>query len=247
MSWRRGSAAGARALVLSMLVGTLLVVTAGTASAACHAFTVTVDPSTVTEGGKVSATVTRDGDLAASNIDISTIDETAKAPGDYTAIHETIQFGSSGSGDLSRSITISTKNDSIHETNETFRVHLSNPGGCAVNPNYDVGPDARVTIKDNDTAPSHSSTPVPSKKPSASATASAKSTVTPTSPIPTSTAKPSPRVSRSTAPSSTAKALAAGAGTSRGGSGGLVALVVVVALLGAGASGYFVTQRRRRV
>jgi len=236
--------AATRALVLIFAVSGLVVAGGLPSFAACHAFTVTVSPSSVTEGGKVTATVERDGDLAASNITVSTVAETAKSPGDYEAISEKIEFSGSGSGDLSRTIQISTEDDHVHETNETFRVHLSDPGGCSINPNYDVGPDARVTIKDNDAAP----TPTPTKTRSASATAAPKPTATSPSPTPASSVKTSPRASRSVVPTLTPTDTASGlaAGATSGGNGARNAGIAVGVILLLAAGGLLVARNLKR-
>src|SRR4051812_14473237 len=55
-----------RALVVAGLGGALLVVQAPDALASCHAFTVSASPSTVAEGGTVTVTVTRDGNVRES-------------------------------------------------------------------------------------------------------------------------------------------------------------------------------------
>jgi hypothetical protein len=237
-----------RGLFLFALAGGFSVAIQGTALAACHQFNVSVNPSSVTEGGKVAVTVTRDGGFAASNIDVSTVDETAKAGKDYTAVHQTIQFANNTS-DLSRSFQVATINNSIHETTETFRVHLSNPGGCAINPNFDVGPDARVTIKDNDAAPAP--TPTASKTSKATATAAAEPEARETSRSPTPSAKPSPRASRSSAipsaPSSSSPSVAAAAAREGGSSRGLlIAIVVAVVIAGSAAIGVKSLRSRNR-
>lgn len=131
-----------------LLVPVVVVLPAGEASAACHAFSVTVNPDTVTEGGEVTVTVSRDGDVAPSNVDVSTIDETARAGQDYTAMSRTVNFASG----TSQSFPLATTDNGASEPNETFRVHLSNPGGCSVNTNFQLGPDVQVTIRDNDAA-----------------------------------------------------------------------------------------------
>jgi hypothetical protein len=233
---------GARALGLGGMLAGLIVVNSGSALAACHHFTVTAAPTSVAEGGKVLVTVSRDGNVAPSSIDLSTVDETAKSGTDYVAIHQAVSF----TNEVQKQYTLSTIDDHLAEPSQTFRLHLSNPSGCAVNPNYVVDPDVRVTIKDNDAKP----TQMPTTKPTA--TAAAKPTVVPVSPTPTSSAKPSPRASKtikaSTSPTSSpsqspSRVVAAGSSSS-GGAGGVLALVAGI-LIVAVAGGTFVLRRRR--
>ena len=116
-------------------------------SAACHAFEVTAEPATVDEGGAVQVTVSRDGAVGTSQIDVETIDGTARGGADYEPVaRRTISF----TNETSQAFPIQTKEDADRESAETFRIHLSNPGGCTVNPNFSVGPDATVTIGASD-------------------------------------------------------------------------------------------------
>jgi Calx-beta domain-containing protein len=212
------------------------VLASGPVSAACHHFTVTASPATVTEGGKVTVTVSRDAGLAASQIDVSTIDETAKAGRDYTAVKRTVSFTS----ETEQKFSLSTTNDSTDEPNETFRLHLSNPGGCSINTDFQIDPDARVTIRDNDAAPRPSPT-TPAPRPTATTT-TVSSPTAPTSPVPTLTESPSPLLS----PSPTESPLAAAPSSDGGGlSGGAIAGIVIgaAALVGAATA---VQLRRRR-
>lgn len=137
-----------RRWVLALLSVLLMFLTATPASAACHAFTVAVTPAAVDEGDTVRITVSRDAAVNPSSVHVSTIDESARAGSDYVAINETVSF----TNETSKTLTLQTMNDSIEEPAESLRLHLSNPGGCAVNPNFSVGPDAQVTIKANDAA-----------------------------------------------------------------------------------------------
>lgn len=127
----------------------------GVAVAACHAFEVTVEPASVAEGTVVQVTVSRDGAVGASQIDVETVDGTARGGADYTAVsRRTISF----TNETSQTFPVQTTDDSEREPAESFRVHLSNPGGCTVNPNFSVGPDATVTIAANDDAAAPSTT-----------------------------------------------------------------------------------------
>src|SRR5688500_15192508 len=62
------------------------------ALAACHAFTIAVSPASVAEGGTVTVTVTRDAGVNPSNVDVSSINETAQAGSDYPAVQRTVSF-----------------------------------------------------------------------------------------------------------------------------------------------------------
>lgn len=93
--------------------------------------------------------MSRDAAVGPSQIDVETIDGTARGGTDYDAVaRRTIAF----TNETTQTFAIQTKDDSEPESAETFRIHLSNPGGCTVNPNFSVGPDATVTIAANDEA-----------------------------------------------------------------------------------------------
>lgn len=147
------------ALASGLLVLDVFIATPS-ALAACHSFTVTATPTSVTEGSKVTIKVNRDGAVNPSSVDVSTVDETARSGEDYQAVKRTVSFGT----DTEQSFSLSTTDDAAHESTETFRVHLSRPSGCTINPNFALGPDAKVTIKDNDaeTTTQPPTTPVPS-------------------------------------------------------------------------------------
>jgi hypothetical protein len=144
-----------RILAVAALAAAAVMLTGSPAVAACHSFTVEVSPATVREGGEVNVTVRRDAAVDPSQIDVSTVDGTARARRDYTPLRRTVSFTT----ETEQTFTISTRDDTSDERGERFRVHLSNPGGCAANPSFVVGPDAQVMIRDNDTAPPPSPTP----------------------------------------------------------------------------------------
>lgn len=129
------------------------------AVAACHAFTVTATPDRIGEGGTVTVKVMRDAAVNPSQIDVSTVDESAQAGADYQELHRTVSF----TNETQQTFSILIANDGTAEATETFRVELSNPSGCAVNSNFSVGPPARVTIDDDDqpatTTPSTAGSP----------------------------------------------------------------------------------------
>lgn len=165
---RRTGTSTIRMLVAAGVAAGTVALSGGTAVAACHAFTVEVDPVTVREGGTVTITVRRDAAIAPSQVDVSTVDEDAIAGEDYERLEQTVSF----TDETEQTLTLSTTDDDADEGVETFLVRLSNPGGCAVNPNFVLGPDARVSIRGADAAPSPSPEPTeePSPEPSPSPT-----------------------------------------------------------------------------
>lgn len=155
------------ALVLSMAI---VAGTASPAAAACHAFTVSVDPAEVTEGGEVTVTVERDAAVAESSIDVSTVDGTAVGGTDYEPLDETADFPDGGT---SQTFTVPTMDREGSQGDRDFQVELSNPQGCDVNTNYVVGDPATVTIADSEQAaedPTEEATTAPTEEATAEAT-----------------------------------------------------------------------------
>ncbi len=241
----------ARLALLSVAVVALVFGMAPTASAGCHAFRVAVQPATVAEGGEVTVTVSRDGAFGASRIDIESVDGTATRGADYVQVaRRTISFTS----EVEQSLRVSTVDNADAESSETFRLHLSNPGGCAVNPNFDVGPDAVVTITDNDqvqpTSPPTTAAPTSTSRPTTSTAGSSTSTAPSADATSTSTTV----AASSSASSSTTDAavtttdldqqeLASDEGDDGGGGGPLIAVVLVI-VAGVGAAGWWLVRRR---
>jgi hypothetical protein len=173
------------------------------ALATCHQFTVSGSPNPVNEGQTVTVTVTRDGNVGPSNIDVSTIDETAKAGDDYTKLSKTVSF----STDLSQTASVPIASHNTPEGERTFRVHLSNPGGCTINTAYEVGSDVRVSIRANGITTTTTSTTAGSSttaRPSTTTTsAQSPTTAAPsTARSPTTAATTAPPKSGTTTPSS---------------------------------------------
>jgi cobalamin biosynthesis Mg chelatase CobN len=117
------------------------------ASAACHRFSTEVSPASVQEGGTVTVVVSRDNAAADSGIRVSTVDGTARAGSDFAALDQQVNFTGS---ETERSIQIQITDDQASEGAESFNVHLSDPSGCAVNPNFSVAADKTVTISASD-------------------------------------------------------------------------------------------------
>lgn len=186
------------ARIAVLLFGLMLLVMASPADAACHAFTIKAKRSPVAEGTKAEVTVERDNSFDPSSVEITTVNGTATAPGDYTATKQTVSF----TNETSRTVTIPTREDTVHESSETFSVKLvdGSGDGCTVNPNFSYGAPAKITISDDDiavtvtTAPTASPTQIDTTAPSP--TASASPTPTPSaSPTISPTASPSPSAS----------------------------------------------------
>lgn len=159
-----------------------------------------------------------------------------------------------------QTFTVATANDSTPEPAETFLVHLSNPGGCTINPNFSVGPDARVTILDNDAATTTPTTAPPATTASTSAPRTTRPAVaTPATPSPATspdttvaaavtTAAPEPASPTGTeattaVPVREAATEADGKDDDDGRSGGAIAVAIAaIALLGG--VGYLLYRRR---
>lgn len=234
-----------RSWVLALLVTAAVPVVglAGPARAACHAFDVTAAPASVAEGGAVSVTVTRDGSSGPSSVDVETVDGTAKAGSDYDRVpRRTIAF----TNDRSQTFQVNTRDDAEQETAESFRLHLSNPAGCSANPNYDVGPDATVTIAANDQ--SATTTRPPATTTTARPAGTTVQTPPSTTASPTVVIAPGPTNFPPITTSSTVSATIAVATPDDGGdSKGPIVLGLVVLGAALAAAGGWWTYRRRTV
>jgi hypothetical protein len=102
------------------------------------------------EGGSITFTVTKSGSTAtAHSVTYDTVDGTATAPDDYARATGLLTFLP---GETSKTVTISTVDDTIYEQNETFQVRLSGAtSGATISTASATG-----TITDNDAAPSFS-------------------------------------------------------------------------------------------
>lgn len=234
----------ALAAVIALGVVAAIVLPASPALASCHAFTVSANPATVVEGASVTVTVSRDGTAMASRISIETINETAIANGDYSGTVAPLQL--LFTDDTKQTITVTTVDDAETEEPETFRLHLSNPGGCSAGAgqvNYSVGPDAQVTINDNDVAATTTTTAPTSTSKATTSASSAASTSTSNT---TSASSVDTNASgRSTSDSGSGVAAAATKSDSGGGSTGtvIIVLLVVLAALAAGGAAFVVRRR----
>lgn len=235
---RRGSCR--RVLLVAAGLGAVgaIVGPAPPAFAACHAFTVEAEPPSVAEGAAITVTVRRDAAVGPSQIDVETIDGTARGGADYEAVaRRTIAFSS----ETEQSFEVPTFDDAESEPSETFRFHLSNPGGCTVNPNFVVGPDAEVTITDNDAPattggpPTPTSTTSPRSTTTTSLAAPAESTSTiSTAPVDDSTTTTFPTSTTSEALTSAAPSDADDDDDGVPAAAVAVAIVVALAAVGGG-------------
>jgi hypothetical protein len=111
-------------------------------------FVLSTNAVRVSEGGtNVTITVLRTGDSSGTNsIDFTTSNLTATAGSDYVSTNGTLTFNA---GVTTNTFTVSITDDSTLESNETFRVSLSNPtGGAALGSTTN----ATVTILEDDSA-----------------------------------------------------------------------------------------------
>src|SRR5437773_8299449 len=96
--------------------------------------------------GSATITVTRTGSTTGvSAVQYATSNGTATAPADYTAKSGTLTFNA---GETIKTFTIPIVNDTLHESDETVNLTLSNPIGAALG-NLST---AVLTIVDDDTA-----------------------------------------------------------------------------------------------
>lgn len=164
LTWRRLQ----RLAVLATLVAAGMALSVPSAFAACHAFTISASPTTVTEGGTVTVTVKRDGALNPSSVDVRTTDGSARSGQDFAGGRKTISFTT----ETAKSYTIAIINDTTPEPAETFGVQLvaGSGSGCAINPNFSYGPPVTITIgaSDQPGAPSPRSSPPAPPAPHAS-------------------------------------------------------------------------------
>ena len=105
-----------------------------------------INDVSVTEGGALSFTVTKTGSTSSSfSVNYATANGTAIAGSDYTAASGTLTFAAA---EMTKTVTVSTIDDTAVEGAETLYVNLSGAtGGATITDSQGVG-----TINDNDTA-----------------------------------------------------------------------------------------------
>lgn len=226
-----------RLFPIIVLMTAVIVIPTAPAFAPCHIITFEGDPYTADEDeGSVTITVSKNGPVGAPTVDWETDDDTAKAPGDYTAASGTLTLQQS-----EETFEVTIKNDTSDEANERFFVRLSNPtnGGCTSNVTVQEDT-AVVTIQDDDEKPVAQPTKTAApKRPAPKPTPTRTQTPTPT-PSPTSTQS----ATETPTPTQTASVVAqsdadGGGGVSVGALAGIAAAVVVVG----GAAAYLVRRR----
>jgi hypothetical protein len=173
------------------------------AQAACHSFFFGDDPEktvqvNVQEGDAVEVTVSRDAAVRPSSVRVQSVDGTAKAGAEYTKVDTRIEFEGESTQET---VTVVTKDDGKDEPSKSLSLKLSEGQGCEVNTNFTYGPNAKVTIVDDDPAPKTATpkpiavptvigTPSPSPSPSAtpeSTGPTASPSAPPTDPVSTVT------------------------------------------------------------
>ena len=109
-----------------------------------------IDDRSVTEGdtGTTDATFT----VSLSNpsafpisVDVTTSDQTATAPADYSSVATTLSFAP---GEDSKTVDVPVEGDVVHEVDETYSVDLTGPVGAGLADGAGVG-----TIVDDDAVP----------------------------------------------------------------------------------------------
>jgi Calx-beta domain-containing protein len=213
---------GNRKLQLAAVLGAValtLVLGMPGASAACHRFSTEVRPETPPEGGTVAVVVRRDNGLADSHVRVTTVDGSASGGSDFTPLDQHANFTGS---QTEMSLQIQITDDPQSEGPETFTVHLSEPGGCSVNPNFSLGPDRTVTIAASDAAPAATT------RPAAPATTRPAAATTPTTAPATTTSAPATTTS-SSAPSEEPTETEDEGGLSAGAIAAIVVLVLIIA------------------
>lgn len=118
--------------------------TGGGGGTTCSGVSFAVGNASVTEGGNLSFTVTKTGTTSDScTVNYATANNSAVAPGDYTATSGTLTFTSA---QTSKTVSVTTVDDALVESAETLYLNLSSPSGSAtISDAQGVG-----TINDND-------------------------------------------------------------------------------------------------
>jgi subtilisin-like proprotein convertase family protein len=109
-----------------------------------------INDVTVTEGNSGTTNATFTVTLSAASgqpvtVDFATANNTASAPGDYTATSGSLSFAA---GETSKTITVPVIGDLISEGNETFFVNLTNATNASIADNQGIG-----TITNDDAPP----------------------------------------------------------------------------------------------
>ena len=114
-----------------------------------------VSDLTLTEGSSGTVTITRTGGTRSTqNLTLTSSNGTATAGADYNAISTTVSFAA---GETSKTVSISTINDSATESTESFNLTLTASSSDTVPAQISDGT-AVVTINDDDTGTGNSTT-----------------------------------------------------------------------------------------
>lgn len=119
------------------------------------AFSFTQSFVQVAEGQSVDLTVQRTGgSIGAATVQYASADDVARAPSDYTPLSGTLEFAD---GETSKTVTVATIQDLVHEGFQPFTMTLSNASGGAI-----LEPPAVVTVQivDDEMPPHMIITPV---------------------------------------------------------------------------------------
>jgi hypothetical protein len=95
-----------------------------TVTGAAAAPTFSINDATATEGGSLVFTVTRSNSTGTATVSFTTVSGTAVSPGDFTAQSNTLTFNP---GQLTKTITVTTANNTVIEPTEDMTVTLSSP------------------------------------------------------------------------------------------------------------------------
>ena len=106
-------------------------------------FTLSATATNTESAGTLTITVARTGTTNnAVTVDFATTNVTATAGSDYSATNATLSFAA---GETNKTFTLAITEDDTQETNETFRIVLSNPTDARISLATNV-----LTISDND-------------------------------------------------------------------------------------------------
>jgi hypothetical protein len=174
----RKSAAGFFLFILGMA----MFVGRPASGAPCDFFTLEPSTDSVREGNRVTLTVKRKGAEKPSSVRVRTQNGSADAPEDFAELDERVEFRTN---ETSETVSISTKQDDVHEGLESFTVELSDGEKCYEDSQVIHGAPSRVQIRDDDPIAASTATP------SAGPTDEPEETETP-EPSATPTEEPSP-------------------------------------------------------
>jgi Calx-beta domain-containing protein len=247
-----------RLWTLIALVAAPILLVPSTALATCHVSAFRDGDVTVVEANttvQLVVELTNNGASPTPNCEgalhYKTVNGTAKTPGDYTSAEGELNFRTGD--DRTESITITIKNDTVHEQQETFTVSVTRSQVAPGNVNPPSSPAIVRISDDNDPSPSPSPSPKvtisdpcngftpcsPSPSPSRTPTVSPSA-----SDSPTASESPTPSETPTPIPTETDTGLAAPPSDEGGGNGGKVAAIAVALILLGGGTGLWFIRKR---